>query len=343
MPVALPPLRLPSMRPLPPATQPRPAPAPCRPPRAPTPHHNAPPDPRGAAALRLAGPAVLRLWPHHRRRAAAGIRRRGRPGCARAPPRRGGGGGRGVRPVLPGRAAPRRARQPATEAERRLPPPPSSHRCRFPRRSPPACFSLGRRRRPRHGRLAAPVGCPSLATHMSCRLPNRSLHAAGADDRDMVEWLRDTVAEAVRTADQHDSLKRVIRDMRLALEQRYGLAGIQVGAAGWRGAARLFGSTARAPARALASATSRAPRWPRPSPPAPGGRRVCHLHRRAAAADRRAQVAGGLAGQPRARGRRAVRGPVHPVRGRCPVGGGGGGAGRAVGRGRARCEGPSIR
>lgn len=32
----------------------------------------------------------------------------------------------------------------------------------------------------------------------------------------------------VRTADQHDSLKRVIRDMRLALEHRFKLGGIQV-------------------------------------------------------------------------------------------------------------------
>lgn len=51
----------------------------------------------------------------------------------------------------------------------------------------------------------------------------------GADDRDLAAWLRETVAEAVRTADQHDSLKRVIRDMRLALESRFKLGAIQVG------------------------------------------------------------------------------------------------------------------
>ncbi|PRW34089.1 hypothetical protein C2E21_7404 [Chlorella sorokiniana] len=51
----------------------------------------------------------------------------------------------------------------------------------------------------------------------------------GADDRDLAAWLRETVAEAVRTADQHDSLKRVIRDMRLAMEGRFKLGAIQVG------------------------------------------------------------------------------------------------------------------
>lgn len=57
----------------------------------------------------------------------------------------------------------------------------------------------------------------------------RACGIAGKDDRDLAAWLRETVGEAVRTADQHDSLKRVIREMRLELEQRFKLAGIQVG------------------------------------------------------------------------------------------------------------------
>lgn len=56
-----------------------------------------------------------------------------------------------------------------------------------------------------------------------------TLNVAGKDDRDLAAWLRETVGEAVRTADQHDSLKRVIREIRLDLEQRFKLAGIQVG------------------------------------------------------------------------------------------------------------------
>lgn len=141
----------------------------------------------------------------------------------------------------------------------------------------------------------------------------------GADDRDMVEWLRDTVADAVRTADQHDSLKRVIRDMRMALETRHQLASIQVG--GWRGgcsAVRSGRSTVRAGGLSLWTtvetsldhASHRPCRPPippgrtpcrlltpgacPPHPPLPyptllfplsGGRRVCNLHRRAAPPD----------------------------------------------------------
>ncbi|PSC70243.1 hypothetical protein C2E20_6326 [Micractinium conductrix] len=51
----------------------------------------------------------------------------------------------------------------------------------------------------------------------------------GKDDRDLAAWLRETVYEAVRTADQHDSLKRVIREMRMGMEARFKLSGIQVG------------------------------------------------------------------------------------------------------------------
>ena len=56
------------------------------------------------------------------------------------------------------------------------------------------------------------------------------LPAAGGDDRrDLAAWLRETVAAAVSTADQHDAMKRVIRELRMGLEARFGLASIQVG------------------------------------------------------------------------------------------------------------------
>ena len=63
------------------------------------------------------------------------------------------------------------------------------------------------------------------------------------------------LAVQVRTADQHDSLKRVIRDMRLALESRFKLGAIQVG----RGCcyAATFGDV-RLPAAAAAAAAANA-------------------------------------------------------------------------------------
>lgn len=52
---------------------------------------------------------------------------------------------------------------------------------------------------------------------------------SSADDRDLAAWLRETVDEAVRTADQHDSLKRMIRELRVAVQDRFRLAAVQVG------------------------------------------------------------------------------------------------------------------
>ena len=67
-----------------------------------------------------------------------------------------------------------------------------------------------------------------LARAFSCPAP------AGADDRDLAAWLRETVGEAVRTADQHDSMKRVIREMRMGIESRFRLSAIQVCGGKWR-------------------------------------------------------------------------------------------------------------
>ncbi len=48
-------------------------------------------------------------------------------------------------------------------------------------------------------------------------------------DANFLEWLRETVAEAARTADQHEALKRLIRELRVSVEARFGLAAVQVG------------------------------------------------------------------------------------------------------------------
>jgi len=47
-------------------------------------------------------------------------------------------------------------------------------------------------------------------------------------DVDFLQWLRDTVEEAVRTAEQHETLKHRIRALRASTEHKFGLASLQV-------------------------------------------------------------------------------------------------------------------
>ena len=47
-------------------------------------------------------------------------------------------------------------------------------------------------------------------------------------DTNFLEWLRQTVDEAVRMAEQHESLKQRIREARANIEHKYGLASLQV-------------------------------------------------------------------------------------------------------------------
>jgi hypothetical protein len=57
---------------------------------------------------------------------------------------------------------------------------------------------------------------------------------AGRDDvadTNFLEWLRDTVYEAVKIAERHESLKLRIREARANIEHRYQLASLQVRAA----------------------------------------------------------------------------------------------------------------
>lgn len=48
-------------------------------------------------------------------------------------------------------------------------------------------------------------------------------------DTNFLEWLRDTVYEAVKIAERHESLKLRIREARANIEHRYQLASLQVG------------------------------------------------------------------------------------------------------------------
>lgn len=47
-------------------------------------------------------------------------------------------------------------------------------------------------------------------------------------DTNFLQWLRDTVYEAVRIAEQHESLKLRIRESRATIAQKYALASLQV-------------------------------------------------------------------------------------------------------------------
>lgn len=46
-------------------------------------------------------------------------------------------------------------------------------------------------------------------------------------------WLHETVAEAVRAAEQHESMKKVLREVRAAVESRFQLASVQVRGLFW--------------------------------------------------------------------------------------------------------------
>lgn len=67
---------------------------------------------------------------------------------------------------------------------------------------------------------------------LSCRPP--ACLPSGRDDvadTNFLEWLRDTVYEAVKIAERHESLKLRIREARANIEHRYQLASLQVRAA----------------------------------------------------------------------------------------------------------------
>lgn len=51
-------------------------------------------------------------------------------------------------------------------------------------------------------------------------------------DVNFLQWLKSTVSEAVSIAERHESLKQRIREAKASLEQKYGLASLQVGRAG---------------------------------------------------------------------------------------------------------------
>ena len=55
------------------------------------------------------------------------------------------------------------------------------------------------------------------------------LMRAGQDTTNFLEWLSALVEEALRASQQHDTLKRVVRELRASLEDRFALAAIQVG------------------------------------------------------------------------------------------------------------------
>ncbi len=49
-----------------------------------------------------------------------------------------------------------------------------------------------------------------------------------AMDTDFLEWLGKTVGEALTTAEQHESLKSQVRELRTAVENRFDLIAVHV-------------------------------------------------------------------------------------------------------------------
>ena len=49
------------------------------------------------------------------------------------------------------------------------------------------------------------------------------------DHRNFLQWLSTTVQEAVQTADEHERLKGVIRELKAGIEDRFALAAVQAG------------------------------------------------------------------------------------------------------------------
>lgn len=76
-------------------------------------------------------------------------------------------------------------------------------------------------------------------------------------DTNFLEWLRDTVFEAVKIAEQHESLKLRIRESRANIEYKYQLASLQVrGAAGGLGSQEQLTALSRGQQLRLACATT---------------------------------------------------------------------------------------
>lgn len=68
----------------------------------------------------------------------------------------------------------------------------------------------------------------TLIAHLAHVLTRVDGRVTAADDTSFLEWLNVTVADAARAADQHEALKRIIRELRVSLEARYDLAAVQV-------------------------------------------------------------------------------------------------------------------
>lgn len=80
---------------------------------------------------------------------------------------------------------------------------------------------------PSHGSLAPLFFAFELISEEE--LKEGTLGSGILGDTNILEWLRDTVQEAVRIAEQHDSLKQRVRELRASIEYKFGLASLKVG------------------------------------------------------------------------------------------------------------------
>lgn len=81
---------------------------------------------------------------------------------------------------------------------------------------------------PPHGSLAPLFYAFGLITLEEAQRQSAAGDLLG-NERDLFEWLSGVAADAARTADQHDALKRALRALRTNLEEEYGLAAVDAG------------------------------------------------------------------------------------------------------------------
>ena len=51
---------------------------------------------------------------------------------------------------------------------------------------------------------------------------------AGPSNTDFLDWLRSTLADALKASLQHESLKKVVRELRASIEGKFGLVTVKV-------------------------------------------------------------------------------------------------------------------
>ena len=81
---------------------------------------------------------------------------------------------------------------------------------------------------PLDGSLASLYLAFSLISEEECA-EMRAQSGSAAADTNLLQWLDETVSDAVATADEHEQRKRLVRELKAAIEFRFGLNAVRVG------------------------------------------------------------------------------------------------------------------